>query len=72
MYSEFGSEMREKCILPKKLLFDHVINKLDLNACAYSITIHNCILYSLHTPSSLPEDTEPLHCMRELRQTLAQ
>ena len=72
MYSEFGSEKREKMHFTEKLLFDYVINKLDLNAYAYSITIHNCILYSLHTPSSLPEGTEPLHCMGDLRQTLAQ
>ena len=66
MYSEFGSEKREKMHFTEKLQFDHVINSLDLNACAYSITIHNCILCSFHTPSSLLEGTEPLHYMGTL------
>ena len=56
----------------EKLLFDQVINRYDFNARSYSITIHKCILCSFHTPSSLSEDTEPLHCMGALPQMLVQ
>ena len=41
-------------------------------ACEYSIPIHECILCSSHTPSSLFEGTEPLHCIGSLQQILMQ
>ena len=56
----------------KKLLFDQLSNKYDFNARAHSITIHECILCSSHTPSSLFEGTEPLHYIGALQQILVQ